>query len=297
MSGENNTLAQIVIITGMSGAGKTIAVQSLEDLGFFCVDNLPPILIPKFAELVEQSHGKIGRVALVIDLRGREFFTALSESLQAVRDNYTINVDILFLDATDAVLVQRYKESRRRHPLAAGSPPLEGIQTERKLLEDLKSQASVVIDTSNLKPSALKEKITSHFIATDNNVISIIVTSFGFKYGIPIDADLIFDVRFLPNPHYIEYLRPNTGREPEVYDYVMKWPETQTFLLKLLDLLQFLIPQYVKEGKSQVVIGIGCTGGKHRSVAIAEYLGKMLSSGETEFVRVSHRDTERDRHQ
>lgn len=288
--------AKLVIITGMSGAGKTIAVQSLEDLGFFCVDNLPPVLIPKFAELIEQSNGKIGKVALVIDLRGREFFTALSESLSYVKDHFTIGYEILFLDATDSVLVQRYKESRRRHPLAPEGLPLEGIKMERRMLEDLKGWATQVIDTSSLKPVHLKERIISRFTNADLNTISINITSFGFKYGIPIDADLIYDVRFLPNPHYVDHLRPNTGQDPEVYDYVMKWPETQAFLTKLLDMLQFLIPLYRKEGKSQVVIGIGCTGGKHRSVAIAEYLSRMLGSSDTEAVRVSHRDSDRDRH-
>jgi len=286
----------LVIITGMSGAGKTIAVQSLEDLGFFCVDNLPPVLIPKFAELIEQSQGRIAKVALVIDLRGREFFTALSESLNYIREHYTYHYEILFLDATDSVLVQRYKESRRRHPLAPDGLPLDGIHSERKLLEDLKGMANQVIDTSNLKPAALKEKIIGRFTNLDKDVININVTSFGFKYGVPIDADLIFDVRFLPNPHYVETLRPKTGVDPDVYDYVMKWPETQTFLTKLLDMLQYLIPMYHKEGKSQVVIGIGCTGGKHRSVALAEYLGRRLGSSDTEIVRVSHRDYERDRH-
>jgi len=289
-------MAKLVIITGMSGAGKTIAVQSLEDLGYFCVDNLPPVLIPKFAELIEQSNGKIGKVALVIDLRGREFFTALSESLSYVKDHFTIGYEILFLDATDSVLVQRYKESRRRHPLAPEGLPLEGIKLERRMLEDLKGWATQVIDTSNLKPAQLKERIMSRFSNADMSIISINITSFGFKYGIPIDADLIYDVRFLPNPHYVEHLRPNTGQDPEVYEYVMKWPETQTFLAKLLDMLQFLIPLYRKEGKSQVVIGIGCTGGKHRSVAIAEYMGRMLGSSDTELIRVSHRDADRDRH-
>lgn len=285
----------LVIITGMSGAGKTIAVQSLEDLGFFCVDNLPPVLIPKFAELIEQSQGRIAKVALVIDLRGREFFTALSESLNYIREHYTIRYEILFLDAIDSILVQRYKESRRRHPLTPEGMPLEGIHSERKLLEDLKGWATQVIDTSNLKPAQLKEKIIGRFTNLERNGISINVTSFGFKYGVPIDADLIFDVRFLPNPHYVEQLRPLTGQNPDVYEYVMKWPETQTFLSKLLDMLQYLIPLYHKEGKSQVVIGIGCTGGKHRSVALAEYLGRMLDVGETETVRVHHRDSERDR--
>ncbi|WP_027092616.1 RNase adapter RapZ [Cohnella thermotolerans] len=290
------TKPTLVIITGMSGAGKTIAVQSMEDLGYFCVDNLPPVLIPKFAELIDQSQGRIGKVALVIDLRGREFFTALSESLGYIREHSSIHYEILFLDATDAVLVQRYKESRRRHPLAPDGNLLDGIQLERKLLEDLKGWAMQVIDTSNLKPAQLKERIVSRFSNLDRSTISINVTSFGFKYGIPIDADLIFDVRFLPNPHYVDSLRPKTGQDPEVYDYVMKWQETQTFLGKLLDMLQYLIPLYHKEGKSQIVIGIGCTGGKHRSVALAEYLGRMLGTSETETVKVSHRDAERDRH-
>ncbi len=292
---ETGRLAELVIITGMSGAGKTIAVQSLEDLGFFCVDNLPPVLIPKFAELIEQSSGKIGKVALVIDLRGREFFTALSESLAYLQQQHTVHYEILFLDARDSVLVQRYKESRRRHPLAAGGLPLDGIQSERKLLEELKGRATQVIDTSELKPSKLKEIITERFHRRSTGVMTVNITSFGFKYGMPIDADLIYDVRFLPNPHYVEHLRPRTGLEEDVYEYVMKWPETQIFLTKLLDMLNFLIPQYAKEGKSQVVIGIGCTGGKHRSVAIAEYLGKMLSHDGGEQVRVSHRDSERDR--
>ncbi|MFC3788290.1 RNase adapter RapZ [Paenibacillus sp. GCM10012307] len=296
MTTNTAAMAKLIIITGMSGAGKTIAVQSLEDLGFFCVDNLPPVLIPKFAELIEQSKGKIGKVALVIDLRGREFFTALSESLSYIQDHYTIQCEILFLDATDSVLVQRYKETRRRHPLAPDGMPLEGIALERRLLEDLKGWATQVIDTSNIKPAQLKERIVSRFSNLEKNTISVNVISFGFKYGMPIDADLIYDVRFLPNPHYVEHLRPNTGQHPEVYEYVMKWPETQEFMSKLLDMLNFLIPLYKKEGKSQVVVGIGCTGGKHRSVATAEYLGRMLGSSETEIVRVSHRDAERDRH-
>lgn len=293
---ENSSTSTMVIITGMSGAGKTIAVQSLEDLGFFCVDNLPPVLIPKFAELIEQSNGKISKVALVIDLRGREFFPALSESLSYMKNHYTIHTEILFLDASDAVLVQRYKESRRRHPLAPDGMPLDGIRLERKMLDELKTSATQVIDTSISKPAKLKEKIISRFSHLESNRLSVNVTSFGFKYGIPIDADLIFDVRFLPNPHYVDHLRPHTGQDSDVYEYVMKWPETQAFLTKLLDMLHFLIPHYRNEGKSQVIIGIGCTGGKHRSVAISEYLGRMLGASETETVRVSHRDADRDRH-
>lgn len=289
---ESSGIAELVIITGMSGAGKTIAVQSLEDLGFFCVDNLPPVLIPKFAELIEQSSGKIGRVALVIDLRGREFFTALTEALNFLKTRHTVRYEILFLDARDQVLVTRYKESRRRHPLAPEGPPLEGIRLERRMLEELKGLATQVIDTSDMKPARLKALITERFQMHSAGELTVNILSFGFKYGIPIDADLIFDVRFLPNPHYIEHLRPKTGLDEEVYEYVMKWDDTRVFLEKLLDLLKFLIPQYAQEGKSQVVIGIGCTGGKHRSVAIAEYLGKELAEVAGK-VRVSHRDAER----
>lgn len=285
--------AKLVIITGMSGAGKTIAVQSLEDMGYFCVDNLPPVLIPKFAELMDQSTGKIGKVALVIDLRGREFFEALSGALQEVRERFSFGYEILFLDATDSVLVQRYKESRRRHPLAPEGLPLEGIQLERTLLQELKGMSTQVIDTSNIKPQQLKEIMTQRFTSSEQKGMNVNVQSFGFKYGVPIDADLIFDVRFLPNPHYVDTLRPLTGLNSEVYDYVMKWPETQEFLQHLSSFLTYMIPQFVKEGKSQVVVGIGCTGGKHRSVSIAEYLGKMLGNGESERIRVSHRDSHR----
>ena len=285
--------AKLVIITGMSGAGKTIAVQSLEDMGYFCVDNLPPVLIPKFAELMDQSTGKISKVALVIDLRGREFFEALSGALQEVRERFSFGYEILFLDATDSVLVQRYKESRRRHPLAPEGLPLEGIQLERTLLQELKGMSTQVIDTSNIKPQQLKEIMTQRFTGSEQKGMNVNVQSFGFKYGVPIDADLIFDVRFLPNPHYVDTLRPLTGLNSEVYDYVMKWPETQEFLQHLSSFLTYMIPQFIKEGKGQVVVGIGCTGGKHRSVSIAEYLGKMLGNGESERVRVSHRDSHR----
>jgi UPF0042 nucleotide-binding protein len=288
------TSGKLVIITGMSGAGKTVAVQCLEDLGYFCVDNLPPVLIPKFAELINQSQGRIQRVALVIDLRGREFFTALADSLKQVSETENLTVEIMYLEASDEKLVQRYKETRRKHPLAPTGLPLDGILAERRLLQDLRGVATHVIDTTNIKPAELKERILNFFSHIDENRLILNIISFGFKYGVPIDADLIMDVRFLPNPHYIDGLRPLTGQDSDVYDYVMKWPETQQFLQKLLDLLHFLVPQYKKEGKSQLVIGIGCTGGKHRSVAISEYLGKTLGNSESELVRVSHRDSHRD---
>ncbi|WP_026074321.1 RNase adapter RapZ [Brevibacillus massiliensis] len=280
----------LLIITGMSGAGKTTAVQSLEDLGFFCVDNLPPILIPKFAELMIQSGGSIERVALVIDLRGREFFESLFEAIDRLNEMDGISFQILYLDANDQVLVTRYKETRRRHPLARGGMPLEGIQVERRMLQEMKGRANQIIDTSQMKPLQLREKIISQY-SQQSSQLTINILSFGFKYGIPIDADLVFDVRFLPNPHYVDELRPKTGCDQEVAEYVMKWSETQEFVSKLLDFLIFTLPQYQREGKSQLVIGIGCTGGKHRSVTISEYIGKVI--GKDFPVRVTHRDMEK----
>lgn len=283
----------LLVITGMSGAGKTVAMQSLEDLGFFCIDNLPPVLLPKFADLIKQSAGKLGRVALVIDLRGREFFSSLLESLDALETDHDLHPQILFLDASNRVLVQRYKETRRRHPLSPDGTLLDGIMLERKLLEEVKGRAQQVIDTTQLKPAELKEKIAARFAQMDRNRMSITFLSFGFKYGIPIDADLVFDIRFLPNPHYVESLRPQTGKDNEVSQYVMKWTETKQFLEKLSDFLRFLFPYYRREGKTQLVVGIGCTGGKHRSVAIAEHLYQQFRN--QEYCLVHHRDIDKDR--
>jgi UPF0042 nucleotide-binding protein len=280
----------LVVITGMSGAGKTVAVQSLEDQGFFCVDNLPPLLLPKFAELLEQSKGNIRKVALVIDLRGREFFASLFDALDQLEQS-GIRSQILFLDADDQTLVRRYKETRRRHPLAPSGTPLDGIVQERKLLEEIKGKAHQVIDTSRLKPAELKEKIAERFSGDQERGMSVTFMSFGFKHGIPIDADLVFDVRFLPNPHYVDTLRPHTGRNRDVADYVMKWTETRQFLEKLTDLLKFLLPQYSREGKAQLVIAVGCTGGRHRSVAIAEYLYNAFKDEMR--CQVFHRDMEK----
>jgi RNase adapter protein RapZ len=282
----------LLIITGMSGAGKTVAVQSLEDLGFFCVDNLPPVLIPKFAELIKQSGGSIERVALVIDLRGREFFESLSEAIDSLNQMEGISFHILYLDASDQTLVSRYKETRRRHPLSPNGSPLEGIHAERRLLQEMKGRAHQIIDTSQMKPAQLREKIISQY-AQQGSPLTINVLSFGFKYGTPIDADLMFDVRFLPNPHYVEELRPKTGCDPEVAEYVMNRKETKEFVDKLVDFLSFTLPHYQREGKSQLVIGIGCTGGKHRSVAIAEHIGEVFSKDFT--VRVSHRDMDKNK--
>lgn len=280
----------LLIITGMSGAGKTVAVQSLEDLGFFCVDNLPPVLIPKFAELVQQSGGSIERVALVIDLRGREFFEDLSQTIDRLNEMDGLSFHILYLDANDQTLVSRYKETRRRHPLASNGSPLDGIHAERRLLQELKGWAHQIIDTSQMKPTQLREKIINQY-GQQGSPLTINLQSFGFKYGSPIDADLMFDVRFLPNPHYVDELRPKTGKDSDVADYVMCHKDTKEFLDKLTDFLAYTLPHYQREGKSQLVIGIGCTGGKHRSVAIVEHLAKTFGQDFT--VRTSHRDIEK----
>jgi len=280
----------LLIITGMSGAGKTVAVQSLEDLGFFCVDNLPPVLIPKFAEMVLQSGGSIERVALVIDLRGREFFEDLSQTIDRLNEMDRLSFHILYLDASDQTLVSRYKETRRRHPLSSNGSPLEGIHAERRLLQEMKGWAHQIIDTSQMKPAQLREKIISQY-GQQGSPLTINLQSFGFKYGSPIDADLMFDVRFLPNPHYVDELRPKTGKDQDVSDYVMNQKDTKEFVEKLTDFLAYTLPHYQREGKSQLVIGIGCTGGKHRSVAIVEHLARTFGQDFT--VRTSHRDIEK----
>jgi RNase adapter protein RapZ len=282
---------QLVIITGMSGAGKTVAIQSFEDLGFFCVDNLPPTLLPKFLELMKDSGSKMNKVAIVMDLRGREFFDHLFKALDDLAETSWVTPQILFLDAEDSVLVRRYKETRRSHPLAPSGLPLEGIRQERKLLEELKGRAQLIFNTSHMKPRELREKILTQFSVNKRSIFTVNVMSFGFKHGLPIDADLVFDVRFLPNPHYIEHMRPKTGLDAEVYEYVMKWNETQKFLEKTIDLLTFMLPHYKREGKSQLVIAIGCTGGQHRSVALTEYIGKYFENDY--HTRITHRDIEK----
>ncbi len=282
---------KLVVITGMSGAGKTVAVQSFEDLGYYCVDNLPPQLLPKFLELMRDSTNNIRKIALVMDLRGREFFDTLFESLDTLDKEKWLEANILFLDAKNERLVSRYKETRRSHPLAHSDLPLNGIEQEREILDELKGRAQRVIDTTNLKPKELREQILQLYSEETQDNFSIQIQSFGFKYGIPIDADLVFDVRFLPNPHYVKTLQPLTGLNPDVADYVFKWSDTQKFNEKVLDLLQFMLPKYKQEGKSQLVIGIGCTGGQHRSVAITEYFNKMLSP--QYMTNISHRDIEK----
>lgn len=282
---------QMVIITGMSGAGKTVAIQSFEDLGFFCVDNLPPTLLPKLLELMKDSGNKMNKVALVMDLRGREFFDHLFIALDDLSETSWVTPQILFLDADDSTLVRRYKETRRFHPLAPSGLPLEGIKLERELLEELKGRAQLIFNTTHLKPRELREKIQMEFSQNKTTIFTVNVMSFGFKHGLPIDADLVFDVRFLPNPHYIDHMRPKTGLDEEVSTYVLKWTETQKFLEKVTELLSFMLPHYKREGKAQLVIAIGCTGGQHRSVALAEYIGNFFKKDYP--TRITHRDIQR----
>ncbi|GAQ18495.1 glmZ(sRNA)-inactivating NTPase [Oceanobacillus picturae] len=281
----------LVIITGMSGAGKTVAIQSFEDLGYYCVDNLPPALLPKFLELMRDSRNNIRKVALVMDLRGREFFDSLFEALDVLGKEDWLEEHILFLDAKDEKLVSRYKETRRAHPLDVGGLPLNGIRQEREILDQLRGRAQRIIDTTSLKPKELREKIVRKYTEEKQEIFSVHMVSFGFKYGLPIDADLVFDVRFLPNPHYVPTLQPLTGLNKDVSSYVFKWSDTQVFNEKVLDLLQFMLPQYKKEGKSQLVVAIGCTGGQHRSVALSEFFANELSSAY--ITHVTHRDIDK----
>lgn len=279
-----------VIVTGMSGAGKSRAVDALEDIGFYCIDNMPPKLISKFAEICLQSDGKISRVAIVTDVRGGELFQGLFDELDHLKDQ-EFSYKLMFLDASDAVLMRRYKETRRRHPLldvVHGSIE-NALKSERLLLKPARERADYIIDTTHLSAAQLKERISNIFL--DNVMTGMLIncTSFGFKYGPATEADLVFDVRCLPNPFYVDELKKQTGLDQPVRDYVMKWPQSIELLNKIVDLVDFLIPYYLDEGKSQLVIAFGCTGGKHRSVTFAEYLYKHLSD-KGHKVTVNHRD-------
>jgi UPF0042 nucleotide-binding protein len=283
---------KFIIITGISGAGKSLVAKYLEDLGFFCVDNLPPALISKFAEICLQSGGKMDKIALVIDIRGGELLKDFFPALNGLKDA-GFPYEIFFMEASDKVLIKRYKETRRTHPLSPEGRIIEGINEERRVLGKIKEKANYVIDTSNLTPRQLKEEIASIISYGDFKGMIISIISFGFKYGIPIDCDLVLDVRFIPNPYYVESMKRLTGRNETVKEYVLKFRETNEFLGKLSDMLDFLIPNYIKEGKSQLVIGIGCTGGRHRSVVIADSLSKILIDKQHRVI-TEHRDINRD---
>ncbi|MDE5977688.1 MAG: RNase adapter RapZ [Turicibacter sp.] len=277
----------LLIVTGMSGAGKSVVLNSLEDVGFHCIDNFPPKLLPKLTDLIMGTSEHSVNLAVVIDLRSLDF-DSIDEMLYFLQDSHFVNVHILYLDANDETLVKRYKETRRTHPLSRDTNLLDGIHKERKLLNPIFDISDFKIDTTGVAAKDLKQQIITKYGDIDRDYFSVTFMSFGFKHGTPIDTDIMFDVRFLPNPFYIESMRPQTGLDEEVYEYVMSFTETTTFLEKLIDLLQFLIPKYKAEGKSQVIIGIGCTGGQHRSVAISEYLAHAFEKDYK--TNATHRD-------
>lgn len=282
---------QLVVVTGMSGAGKTVAIQSFEDLGYFTIDNMPPALLPKFIELMRLSPDN-NKLAVVVDMRSRSFFNEIPTILDELDNQEDLDFKVLFLDATDSELVARYKETRRSHPLAADGRVLDGITLERELLSPLKNISQNVVDTTELTPRNLRKEIAEQFASQDNQPdFRIEVMSFGFKYGLPIDADLVFDVRFLPNPYYKLELRNLTGQDPAVYEYVMDHPESEDFYRHLHDLIVPILPSYKREGKSVLTIAMGCTGGQHRSVAFAERLAHDLKKHWQ--VNCSHRDKDR----
>lgn len=283
---------RVLIITGQSGAGKTQTINCLEDIGYYCVDNLPPALLTKFVELSTQSEGKINKVALVIDARGGDFFKDLAAALEELKQDQ-IAYEILFLEASDDVLVRRFKESRRRHPLAGRWRLLEAIQIEKTMLEELRGQANVVVDTSKLTSRELREKLLSLYSEQPINGFSINVVSFGYKAGIPLDSDLVVDVRFLPNPFYDPAMRSMNGSDQEVIDYVMESPVTKSFSRRFVGLLKYLIPHYIKEGKTNLAVSIGCTGGQHRSVVLGDYIARELQKMGYN-VHVKHRDIPKD---
>lgn len=284
---------RMVFVTGLSGAGLSTALNNFEDMGYYCVDNMPISLISKFAELVYANGTTYNNVALGIDIRSGNGLKELENVLESLIDKH-YNYEILFLDARDDVLLKRYKETRRNHPLAKHERIDKGIRLERERLEFLKKQADYIIDTSTLLTRELKQELEKIFVMDETfSNLMVTVLSFGFKYGIPADADLVFDVRFLPNPYYDEELRPLTGNDEAIQKYVMGFDAAKEFLKKLVDMVKFLIPNYILEGKNRLVIAVGCTGGKHRSVTLANELFKALD-GNDYGVKIEHRDIEKD---
>ena len=281
---------RFVVVTGMSGSGKSIALRMLEDAGFYCVDNLPVPLIEKFVELIAAPGGEVTKVALGLDVRADQAFGDVQKILENLRAN-GYSFEILFMEANDKTLLKRYKETRRMHPLSLDGRIEDGIRKERVVLNDIRNKSDYVIDTSNLLTRELKEELDRIFVQNEEyNSLMVTILSFGFKHGIPADADLVFDVRFLPNPFYIDELKYKTGNDKEVQDYVMSFPEASVFIDKLSDMVEFLIPNYIKEGKYQLVIGIGCTGGKHRSVTLANQLYMRMKNKGSYGLKIAHRD-------
>ncbi len=284
--------ASVIIITGLSGAGKSHALKTLEDLGYFCVDNLPPSLIPKFMELCSGAVEPRQKIALVVDIRGGEFFEDLSNAMSDMKAS-GIRPVVLFLEADDDTLIRRYKLTRRRHPLSPHGGILEGIKDERARLQGIRDQASTIVDTSHLSPGEFRKQlldIVSKHVRVKKLIITLV--SFGYKHGLPLDADLVFDIRFLPNPHYVPELKPLSGLDPEVSGFVLDSPLTQKFLKHFKKFIDFLIPNFIEEGKTHLTVAIGCTGGRHRSVAITETIKSYFESRE-HMVVVEHRDIER----
>ena len=288
MPGVESAFEELVVITGFSGAGKSTAMNVFEDAGYFCVDNLPPEMIRGLVDLFRLEGSKVERAAVVCDVRGGDYF----ESMVAVLDDLPLNHRLLFLDADAATLVTRYKETRRRHPLAPEGSVTAGIAEERAALQPLRERADLVIDTTGLSAAALRRRITMEMLPRAGQRLAVTFTSFGFKHGQVRDADLAFDVRFLPNPHYVDELRPLTGRDDRVVEYVARDGKLDEFYQRLYALLDFLLPQYVSEGKAHLTVAIGCTGGRHRSVAIAEHLAGRYGAQDGMAVQVIHRDVE-----
>ena len=286
---------RFIIVTGMSGAGKSTAMKMMEDVGFFCIDNLPILLLDKLVDFSSSLDADIQKVAVGIDIRNKEGLEKI-ESMLAQFKERKVHYEILFLDAVDDVLIKRYKETRRNHPLAGTERVQKGIDEERKKLEYLKSEADYIIDTSKLLTRELKVELEKIFIENqDYKNLFVTILSFGFKYGIPSDSDIVMDVRFLPNPYYVEGLRAKTGNDKEIQDYVMQFPEAKEFVDKLEDMIRFLIPNYISEGKNQLVISIGCTGGKHRSVTLANQLYERMNLRDKKYgLKIEHRDIGKD---
>ncbi|MBE7044055.1 MAG: RNase adapter RapZ [Ruminococcaceae bacterium] len=284
-------MRQFTVVTGLSGSGKTQVVRFLEDAGFFCIDNMPPMLIPQFANMFFSMNGKYEKIAFVVDIRVGELINELLDNIKSLRES-GYPCKLLFLDASDETLVKRYKETRRVHPLSGNQGLLESIRQERKMLEQLYSEADEVLDTTDLSLHDLSKELKRIYLEQEREQMGIDVISFGFKYGIPLDSDLVFDVRCFPNPFYIPELKHKTGMQQEVRDYVMSFAESQAFLKKLEDMMLFLVPLYTEEGKTSLSIAIGCTGGKHRSVTMAKLLSDTLSEKGYR-VNLINRDIER----
>ncbi len=281
---------ELLIVTGMSGAGKSQAANALEDMGFYCVDNIPPAIIPSFVDLSARSGNELSKIAIVTDARGGNMFSEISDVLLSLKE-MAVSYKILFLDASNEVLIRRYKENRRKHPLTGNNDIslADAVKKERELLEKIRFSADYVIDTSFISISQLKLRLTAIFLGSMSNVLKIQCKSFGFKYGLDTEADLVFDVRCLPNPFYVEELKQKTGLDKEVRDYVLDSPDSKEFFKKLIDFIDCSVPLYAKEGKSQLTVAIGCTGGKHRSVTFAEVIGEHLREKNYDCITV-HRD-------